>query len=355
MSSVAKDVEAPATLPADRLQRLLRIIFEAAGSPTSIAEVVAASLVVSNLKGVDSHGFVRVAQYVGEIQKGLTDPAAQPEVDRSGSFIRVRGNAAFGQLAGQLAAREAMSAAGEHGLSLATVSGIRHLGRLGEFVEILADEGCIGLAFCNCGPPLGRVAPTGGRESRFGTNPIAYGVPAGRHPAVVADFSTAAVAEGRVRIAHQNGLSLPPGLIVDLDGHPTTDPGALYAGGAILPFGGHKGYALALLCELLGGAIAGAGSAAAGDDPGNGMTLMAIEPKFLLDDHMAPRVDRILDAVLATPAVEGGDGVMLPGDIEARTEAVRRRDGIPLPPAGWAQLTLVAKGLGVSVDEAIGA
>jgi uncharacterized oxidoreductase len=166
----------------------------------------------------------------------------------------------------------------------------------------------------------------------------------------VADFSTSAAAEGRVRLARQNGLEVPDGWIVDAEGRPTRDPEAFYAGGALLPGGGHRGYALALLVELLGGALAGAGCASVGAAPGNGLVLLALDPAawreraaFLAD------VDAVAGAVLAVEPAPGFDRVRLPGEPEAETEARRRAEGIPIPEATWRQLAGVASGLGVDV------
>ena len=163
----------------------------------------------------------------------------------------------------------------------------------------------------------------------FGTNPIAFAVPTASGPPIVADFSTSVTAEGRVRLAHQNGHAFPAGWIVDAAGNPSDDPAALYEGGAILPAGGHKGSALGLLAEILGGLVAGAGCAALGTSRATGSRSLALHP--------APEgVDALVEAVRAAPPAPGFDRVRAPGDPEAETEQVRLREGIPIPDATWA-------------------
>jgi len=219
---------------------------------------------------------------------------------------------------------------------------VQHVGRLGETVERVAAEGCLALVFCNTGPAGGRVAPFGGRQAVFGTNPLAYAVPTATGPPIVADFSTSATAEGRVRLARQSGERVPPGWLIDADGSPTDDPNALYEGGAILPAGGHKGYALGLLVEILGGIVAGAGCASLGVDPGNGLVLIALHP-------MPEGTDQVVTAARASPSARGVQRILLPGDPEAGTEERRRREGIPVPDTTWAEFATVAAHYGIAV------
>lgn len=336
------------TLAADELEGLVRRIFVAAGTPARTAEIVAESLVLSSLKGVDSHGVMRVPEYLGHIETGRIVADAEPLVERNGAVVRVAGGWCFGQLAAGEAARQVAAAGREAGVAVATVTEVHHVGRLGRYVELAAAEGVVALAFCSTGPPGGWVAPFGGRRAMVGTNPLAYAVPAGAHPPIVADFSTSAAAEGRVRLARRNGLDVPEGWLIDAEGRATRDPGALYAGGALLPAGGHRGYALALLVELLGGALAGAGCALLGHSPGNGLVLVALDPAAWRDrTGFLAEVDAVAEALSAAEPADGVDRVRLPGEPETEIEAIRRVEGIPIPDGIWGGLTEAAERLGV--------
>ncbi len=339
------------SVSAAELQGLARDVLVAAGSPETAADAVATSLVLSNLKGVDSHGVIRVAQYVSEIRAGRIVPDAEPKLQTRGSITLVDGHWCFGQIAARAAAGAASEGARSAGLAAASVAQVQHVGRLGEYVELLAVDGLVGIAFCNSGPSGGRVVPFGGSRPVLATNPVAYAIPSGSGTPIVADFSTSAAAEGRLRLARQNGLPVPDGWIVDASGRPTNDPADFYDGGALLPAGGHRGYALAVLAEVLGGVLAGAGCASAGDAPGNGVLLVALAPDAWRDPaSFLDGVDRVADAVLSVPPANGVDRVRLPGEPERECEATRRRDGIPVPEATWQELVQLAAELGVEVE-----
>jgi LDH2 family malate/lactate/ureidoglycolate dehydrogenase len=334
------------------LQELIERLLSAAGADAQAAVIVAASLVASDLRGVRSHGAVRVPDYVAAIRAGRIAPAARSRVVLDqGPLLTLDGCSAFGQVAaGELA--DAV-AAGTHanGICLGTLSGVAHVGRLGEWVERLAAHGFVALAWCNCGDPGGNVAPFGGAEPRLGTNPLAFAIPAAGRPAIVADFSTSVVAEGKVRLFKQAGQELPDGWIIDVAGEPSNDPQALYDGGAILPMGGHKGFALALLVEVLGGVLAGAGCASLGEAPGNGLVLLGLDPaRGAHGDGFGARVASIAEALVATPPAPGGDGVVMPGDPE-RAEAERaERDGLEFSLGTWHEIATVARSLGVAPE-----
>jgi LDH2 family malate/lactate/ureidoglycolate dehydrogenase len=337
------------TLPASTLQRSVATVLGAAGAPDDIAEVVARSLVLSNLKGVDSHGFVRVADYLQYVRDGRIDPGSRPVVTRRGPIVWVEGRRAFGQLAARDAALVAVEEARTHGVALAILSGSKHVGRVGEFVELCAERGCIGIAFANGGPPGGSVAPYGGLGPALGTNPIAFAFPLADRPPVVSDFSTSIVAEGKVRLHRQAGRPVPEGWLVDAAGRPSTDPEDLYRGGALLPAGGHKGYALGLLVEVLGGVLAGEGCASAGDDPGNGFVLVVVDGGDAFPAG-AGRAVRALEAHVPAP---GYERVVVPGGPERDAERRRAREGIPFPARTWQEFAAAAQSVGVAVPEPV--
>jgi LDH2 family malate/lactate/ureidoglycolate dehydrogenase len=333
----------PRVLPAPVLHALLTDVLTAVGAPADVAADVAASLVASNARGVDSHGAMRLPEYLDYVRSGLIDPSARPAVSVDGAVVHVAGRRAFGQLAARAGTLMAVDAAREHGIALAVVSEVKHVGRVGEYVELCAERSCIGLAFCNGGPPGGLVAPFGGRGRALGTNPLAYAFPVEGRPPVVADFSTSAVAEGKIRLYGEDGLPLPADWIVDADGRPSRHAADLYAGGAILPAAGHKGFALGILVEVLGGVLAGEGCACAGDDPGNGVVLMVVDP----GDAFPAGAARAVAAIEAAEPADGFERVLVPGAPELATMAVREAEGIPIPAVTWSALVAAARSVGV--------
>jgi uncharacterized oxidoreductase len=207
---------------------------------------------------------------------------------------------------------------------------------------------------------VARVAPWGGAEPRLGTNPIAIAVPAEPRPIVI-DLTTSVVAEGKVRLARDTGKSVPAGWLLDRGGEPTTDPAALYGGGTLLPLGGregHKGYALAMAVDLLGGILAGAGAGllAGTSSPGgafaNNFLVQAIDPGALLPrEEFARGVREYVAYVRSSRPRAGGGEVLLPGEPEARAEEAGLREGLRIPRAVWDEALAVARELGVAPPE----
>lgn len=345
-------------IEAERLTDFVRAIFVAAGATEGNAERVARSLVGANLTGHDSHGVIRTVQYVAAIEAGLIDPQVTPVVaEEMGAISKVDARGGFGQVGAEFAMRVSIAKARVHGVAATTLHNSDHVGRVGEWVAMAAEEGLIGLAFCNGAGPGGLVTPYGGMERKLGTNPFAAAVPMnGRSPngrsAFVLDFATSVLAEGKVRVARNAGKPLAEGVILDKAGHPSTNPQDLYEGGMLLAAGLYKGYGLSLLIELLGGILTGMGSPALPeyDRFYNGVlfVVLAIEPfrplaEFLLD------AGRLADAVAATKPAPGSTGVLLPGEPEEQTAVIRRRDGIPIDETTWGELTAVGERFGVAV------
>jgi uncharacterized oxidoreductase len=326
-------------------------ILQAAGAAPDEARAVAASLVGSDVRGMHSHGIVRIPDYVRAMLEGRIVAGAQPALTRDhGAVVTLDGQRAFGQLAARALATLAVERARLHGICLAMLANVSHIGRLGEWAELVAIEGQVALAWCNCGDPGGNVVPFGGRQPRLGTNPMAYALPAAGRSPVVADFSTSIVSEGKVRMFLHEGRELPGGWILDAEGNPSTSPDDLYRGGAILPMGEHKGFALGLLVEALGGILAGAGCASLGESPGNGLVLIAVDPRCTpAETAFGARVSAMLYAVCSSPPVPGGQGPVIPGDPENTALASRGDGPFALPRATWASLEQTAASLGMQI------
>ncbi len=324
-------------------------IMTALGTPPAAADQVARSLAGANLCGHDSHGVIRLPWYAEFVADGRAVPTAEPAVvGGSGPVIVIDGQRCWGQVAAHRAAELAGNRAREDGVAVVTVRQANHVGRLGEYAERLADDGLITIAWANADPS---VAPFGGRDRMLGTNPFAAGIPCADGPPVIVDFATAAVAEGKLRLSRVAGTQVAAGLIQDVHGHPSTDPEDFYAGGALLAFGQHKGFGLALLVELLGGALSGNH---VGFLPeyrwGNGMVLIALDPSaFGAREAILAEIGRACRGLRASAPAAGVDHVLLPGDVEERTRAERTEHGIPVPDEVRVQLVELARSLGVDL------
>lgn len=341
------------TFAVNKLVEIGTRIFVAAGAPEPIAKCVAYSLVLSNLLGVDSHGIIRIPQYLKEIKAGGIVPDAEPAIVRdNGVVVLMDGQNAFGQIVAERAMRLAIEKARQHAIGVVSFAHVLHIGRLGEWAALAADEGLFGLVLANGSRPGGLVAPFGSRQRVMGTNPIAFAIPAGSYPPLVGDFSTAVVAEGQVRLAFQKGDKIPLGWVIDREGRSTTNPADLYDGGALLAFGEHKGYCLSLMVEVLAGILSGA------DTPifpeykrlQNGVFMLALDVTFFRPAaDYCEAVDTLLDAVKQALPVEGVDGVLLPGEPESRCRAERERDGIPVADNTWRAIQRAAAVLNVAI------
>jgi len=338
------------TIQAAPLERLARDIFAAAGTPDDIAAAVAQSLVMTNLLGHDSHGVLRVKQYITMIRKGMIQPAARPQIrKRFGATAMLTLGYGFGQIGARYAAELAIEMAREHGIAAVSLGQSTHIGRLGEFSGMIAAQGLIGIGFASGGFSHGFVAPYGGRERLFSTNPMSFAVPCGDEETLLLDFATSGVAHGKVLLAQSKGAPAPKGMMLDKTGRPTTEAADLDAGGVLLPMGLHKGSGLSMMMEIIPNLLAG-------DRPmsspefhyGNPMLLMALLPAaFDQATDFAAHVAALKARLKAIKPAEGFDEVLAPGEPEARSYAERVKAGIPLPDRVWADLRELADEFGV--------
>ena len=325
-------------------------LLEHAGAPREHALTVMRHLLEASAMGVHSHGVMRIPQYLDEIASGFIDPHADVDVRHvTPTRLLVDGHHAFGQVAGMELVAAVLPVARELGMAIGTVRGVAHTGRIGAYPEAAARQGFIALACCNGGPSGHWVAPFGGRDGRISTNPMAFAWPVENGPPAVADFSTAATAEGVVRSWRFRGLTAPPGTLHDAEGRDTNDPGTLYETpkGTIQPLGGLLGYrgtALALLVEVLTTLLADK----AVDDHsrvGNDMTLLAIAP-----GSDFPALARGLgDHLRASPPIDPAQPVMMPGDRERARAATA--DAVEVDAPTWTALGAAAAKAGIAMPE----
>jgi uncharacterized oxidoreductase len=340
------------TVPADRLEDLATRIFAALGAPDPDARWVATLLCRANLRGHDSHGVIRIPQYVASVRKGETNPRPAIRVlGETATTATVDGDLGFGQVVARRAAEIALEKAGRAGLAAVGVQGSNHVGRLADYVELAAARGFVGLSWVNAATAVS-VVPHGGVGRRLSTNPLAVAVPgpAGRI-ALSVDLATSVVAEGKVRVKRNRREPLPEGWAIDAAGRPVTDPDTFYGPprAGLLPMAGHKGTALGLVVEVLAGILSGAGAISATPGPvRNGIFLLLVEiERFLPLAEFTRQVSDLIAYVKSSEPAPGGE-VLVPGEPEARSEAARRASGIPVEDETWRQIDEIATELGIA-------
>ncbi|MEA2594186.1 MAG: hypothetical protein QOF01_655 [Thermomicrobiales bacterium] len=335
-------------LSPETLRDLVRGVLEGVGTPADIAGFVGDSLIDANLAGHDSHGVMRLLLYAETARSGQVDSSARACVTkRSGATAIVDGAFGWGQPAMWLATETAIELAQQFGLGAAVVNRSYHVGRVAPYVERIAQAGMIGIAMANAGRA---VAPYGGRARVMGTNPIAWAAPRGDgKPPLCLDVATAAIAEGKVRVAKSKGEPVPPGVIVTVDGLPSQIPDDFYDGGALLPFGGHKGSGLSILAQVIGRGLAGLQPPSPTALRGaNGPFVLAINVEsFAPFEQFLGEVEAQCEEISGSAPAEGFDRVRLPGEPELENRERRGAEGIPIPDSTWGELVALAEELGV--------
>ncbi len=353
------------SIASDQLQTFTADVFAATGCSRPEAERVARHLVAANLAGHDSHGVARIPRYVQMQREGmlLADQQIEVVVDTPVLAV-VDGKFGFGQTVAPLAVQIGIDKCKAMGLSAVGLRNAGHIGRIADWAEMAAEQGLVSVHFVNAaGSPL--VAPFGSPERRFSTAPYCVGVPVNGRAPVLLDFATSVVAEGKVMVASQGGRPIPADALIGPDGRVSDDAHLLYGDyeitgkrdirngqGAIRAFGEHKGSGLALMCELLGGALSGNGCAAPGRRFANGMFSFYIDPGRLDPAEMFPaEVVRYVDFVKhSKPSASGGE-TLLPGEKEARTREQRLSQGVPLPEETWSLILATARSVGLDTDK----
>jgi LDH2 family malate/lactate/ureidoglycolate dehydrogenase len=342
---------------ADALRRHSAAILRGLAVPPADAELVADSLVAADLRGVDSHGVHLLALYFNRIRSGAIRAKTEVTLVRDdGSTLLLDGGLGMGQVAGLRAIDLACERALAHGAAAVAVRESTHLGALGYYTLRAAERGIIALAFQN-GPAF--VPAFGGLTGLFSTNPFSYGIPALEEPPIVYDVATTAVAGNKLNLARVKGAPIPLGWATDSRGVPTTDPNQASLD-HLQWFGGHKGFGLALLVEILAGVLTGSSftkqehtaSALGGRDRvAKGYVFLALDPeRFVGRDEFRRRTDALIRDVHASEPAAGFERAMVPGELEYRTHAERSALGVPLAPELIAELERFAQELGVASE-----
>jgi len=345
------------TVAHDALEDMVAEMIGRAGSNPDEARQVAHNLVEANCMGHDSHGISLVAQYMRHAQTGtLTVNGHASLVSDNGVYLLLDGNMAYGQVTGAEAMRLGIDRARTAGAAIVGLRNTHHLGRIGAWGEMCAREGFISIHFVNVIGHRPLVAPWGGAEARYSTNPYCTAIPAtDKTPMFVLDMATSRIALGKVRVAYNAGKEVVEGALIDHDGKPTRNAAVMYEQptGALQAFGQHKGYGLALLGEILGAALLG-GPATDPKHEGknticNNMLTVIVDPNgFGADIPFASTIDSMLEYVTSARPAEGTEKILVPGEPERMTAAERKANGIPIDPGTWS--VLVEAGVNAGID-----
>ena len=343
------------TVTASQLTEMVAGILRHQGLPPEDADFVAASLVEADLRGVHSHGVLRLPRYARELREQITNPRPQIRVlDEGPAWARVDGDGGMGPLVGRYAMQVGIAKALSAGSAVVTACRSRHFGSAGFYALMAAERGLIGMAMTVASP---RLAPTGGKQPLFGNNPISLAVPGDQQFPLLVDFAAGRTGAGRLELAAASGQSIPEGLARDLDGNPTTDP-AVGLAGAIVPIGEHKGYGLTLMIEVLAGLLGGApyfgvGRAQVAEHmrgKGIGHFFMVIDPaRFMPLPQFKAAVSRMAAGIKRSPCSPGVDEIMVPGEPEARLRRERLEAGIPMAASTMSRLRQLATECGLQV------
>jgi LDH2 family malate/lactate/ureidoglycolate dehydrogenase len=326
------------------LTKLAADIASAAGVPRPDADVLADSLVAADLAGTSTHGLSRLAIYVKRIRMGLIDPNPKLTIERErGSTLAVDAGNGLGQVQTVKVLEKLIPMATANGTAVATVRNSQHFGAVSYYCNRAADHGMILLATTNCEPAM---SPEGGCQAYFGTNPIAASFPTGKGFHVKIDLATSLVARGNIIAAQKRGESIPLGWALDVHGNPTQDASQALLG-TVLTMAGHKGYALALLVEVLSGVLSGAavGSEIGSmykdldrkQDVGHFFCLLDIDA-FLDLAEFKRRMNATVDQIKACRKRPGVEEILVPGERSSRTVAENRRLGVKIDPATLKEL-----------------
>ena len=345
------------TFRAEPLAAAVRAIVAAAGSHDGEAAQVAANLVEANLRGHDSHGVGMVPRYVDAVLEGGLAVNAHVAIRQdSGALLTLDGRQGYGQVIGQEAMELGAARAKEHGVCVVGLAHSHHLGRIGQWAEQCVDHGLVSIHFVNVlSRPI--VAPFGGRDARLGTNPFCVGIPRPGGEPILLDFATSKIAQGKTRVAYNKGVAIEPGTLIDNHGEPTTDPRYTVVEpiGALLPFGEHKGAGLALICELLGGALAGGATGRAVSDGRrrvlNSMFSILVDPGRLgTAANLAAEMEGVVAYATASPPQPGLERVRTPGEPERETKARRLVDGIAVDSVTWGEIVGAGAKVGLAAE-----
>lgn len=345
-------MQKPSSISPERLKKFVATVYKTLNVPEADADLLADSLVQADLWGHQSHGVLRVSWYAERLRHGVMRAVTKPAfVVDAGAVALIDGQDGVGQVLTAMAMREAIKRAKVHGIGAVAVRNSNHFGTCMYYTLMAAREGCVGFLSTNGSPA---IAPWGGKKKTIGNNPWSWAAPAGQFAPMVLDMANTVVARGKIYLAKNRNETIPPGWALNAAGHPTTDPQEAIDG-LILPVGGHKGYAITVMMDMLSGVLTGSKWGAGVYGPyqhsqksgaGHFMIAINIETFRPLAEFNATQ-EQMIAAIKAVPLAPGCDEVFYPGEIEARNDRKNRQAGLSLPRDTVADLIKVAGQLGL--------
>jgi LDH2 family malate/lactate/ureidoglycolate dehydrogenase len=351
-------MEKPVNIPKDVLSAYGSELLVNRGVVREDAETAMDAYLTADLRGVESHGILRFATYIKRIDMGLMQATNNIRIiTESDSFCVIDGGNYLGPVIGVLAMEKAIAKAEKNTIAISLVQNSSHLGMCAYYAMMPLPHDMIGFVTTNAAPLM---APTGGKKPIIGNNPFAFAAPAGEHLPVVLDIAVSQVAAGKVLFYKETGRSIPPGWCLDKEGNPTEDAtaGHYSNGGMLLPMGGHKGYGMAIMFDILAGVLTGS---AFGDKiltlldfetqrpSGAGHFMMAINIAHIMDPtYFKSRLDSLIDEIKSCPRADGIEEIYLPGELEFACEKQRKIEGIPITPQTLNELNQLGMAIGMN-------
>lgn len=341
------------SVPHDAARIFAQRLFEAHGVSASDASTVADNLVSADLRGVESHGINRIPSYIQRVRQGVLDPQAQPTLAQITPVVaHVDGHNAFGAVVAKRAMAAATDMARTFGIGMVACKGSNHFGMSAWVVQQAVDAGFLSLVFTNSSPAL---PAWGGREQILGVSPIACGAPGEPVPFIL-DMAPSVAARGKIYKALRRGEAIPDDWALDAEGNRTTDPGRALDGGVMLPMGGPKGSALAIMMDVFSGVFSGsafAGHVAGPYDPSRpgdvGHFIIAMKPDlFVGAEEFKERMRYLYERVVGSEKMAGVDRIYFPGELEIERREERLKSGIPYAKEEIELLNKVAKDAGIA-------
>ncbi|MDP3063051.1 MAG: Ldh family oxidoreductase [Chloroflexota bacterium] len=332
------------TFTPENLEKITTELFRAAGASPEEAKAVATHLIDANLAGHDSHGFIRVIQYLKQIRDGVIKPGAKVEVaHETPTTAQVDGNWNLGQVVAKRAAELAIEKARKMQVGCVVARHLGHCGRIGAYAELAAAAGMGAMCCVGSGGGAQIVTPFGGRKARLSTNPMAMALPSGTEGPILMDFASSVAAEGKLRVYRARKKELPPQWIVNADGNPSTNPDDFYHGGALMPLGGtvgHKGFCLSFMVEALGGIVTRDGYCKETKGTfSNGFFIVVFNLEaFVPVETLKTEVADLARYVKTSPLADGFSEILYPGEKEVKTRKERRNSGIEVEDYTWGRV-----------------